>query len=129
MIKKIQEFLQELQQVSLRVEKEVVSDFDNFAFREEIKPDKDEVSIFAQLLLMNQIREHCSQEFLKIIDKVISSEIDMLDDFIFENQEANNSIRSSLMSLTKNVDWIKMDLLSQIKHTFLANLGNNHEIF
>jgi len=48
---------------------------------EKIEIDKEELSTFVQLLLMQKLRDICSIEFMSIIDQVLLSELDLINDY------------------------------------------------
>ena len=48
-------------------------------------PDLIELLVFADLVLMQKLRNHCSSDFLKMIDQAILSELDQVNDLQIEN--------------------------------------------
>lgn len=110
--------------------------------QDEVMPDLAELLVFADLVLMQKLRNHCSFEFLQMIDIAIQAELEDVLDLHVDNPSTIATLKTSLMSelnrlgrgvvdeeISRMIQDEKLIFVMTLRNNFNKNACKNHDMF
>lgn len=110
--------------------------------QDEMLPDLAELLVFADLVLMQKLRNHCSFEFLQMIDRAMQAELEDIIDLNVDNQDTVMALKTSLMcelnalgrgasdeEISRMIQDEKLIFVMTLRNNFNKNACKNHDMF